>query len=382
MISSNNYNASNPPLAMKFLYFHWPLLAAVVALVCIGALMQYSIAGGDASIWASDHVKRFLLGAVGMFIIAMTPPDIWRLSGLFVYVVVIFLLIATLYFGITVNGATRWFGVAGMRVQPSEFAKVALVMLLASYYHFLPPERVSHPLFLIPPVLAILVPAGLIMMQPDLGTTIFILVLGTIMLFVAGVSLWYFGFAVLGAAGLVTLAFLSRGKGWQLLSDYQFDRIDVFLDPSLDAAGRGWQILQSKIALGSGGRFGRGYMQDTQSRLDFLPESHTDFIFTAYAESFGFAGSIVLLGVFAFITASIALSARRNRDIFGALVTLGAGAIFFLFYMVNISMVMGIAPVVGLSLPFVSYGGSTMLILCAAIGLVQNAHIHRPRSPY
>jgi rod shape determining protein RodA len=205
------------------------------------------------------------------------------------------------------------------------------------------------------------------------------LVGGGMVMFMAGVHWGYFAAVIAMGVGLITAVFQSRGTTWQLLKDYQYRRIDTFLDPSSDPLGAGYHITQSKIALGSGGWTGRGFMQGTQSRLNFLPEKHTDFIFTTLAEEFGFIGGMFLLALYGFIILFCIVAALRNRDRFSSLLTLGIAATFFLFFAVNMSMVMGMAPVVGVPLPLVSYGGSAMLVLLVAFGLVQSAHIHRPR---
>ena len=198
-------------------------------------------------------------------------------------------------------------------------------------------------------------------------------------MFLAGVHWAYFAVVASAGIGLITAVFESRGTPWQLLKNYQYRRIDTFLDPSSDPLGAGYHITQSKIALGSGGWTGRGFMQGTQSRLNFLPEKHTDFIFTTLAEEFGFVGGISLLALYALIILFCIASAMLNRDRFASLLTMGIALNFFLFFAVNMSMVMGLAPVVGVPLPMVSYGGSAMLVLLLAFGLVQSAHVHRPR---
>ena len=252
-------------------------------------------------------------------------------------------------------------------------------MMLAAYYDWLPLSRVSRPLWVLPPVILTLIPTALVLKQPDLGTAILLVAGGGIVMFCAGVSWWYFIAVIAAGIALIYTVFASRGTDWQLLQDYQFRRIDTFLDPSTDPLGAGYHITQSKIALGSGGWTGKGFMQGTQSRLNFLPEKHTDFIFTTLAEEFGFIGGISLLGLYGLIIFFCVISAVQNKDRFGALLTLGIAATLFLFFAVNMSMVMGLAPVVGVPLPLVSYGGSAMLVLLAAFGLVQSAHIHRPR---
>jgi rod shape determining protein RodA len=253
------------------------------------------------------------------------------------------------------------------------------VMALAAYYDWLPLNRVSRPVWVIVPVILVLLPVALVLRQPDLGTSILLITGGGALMFLAGVHWAYFA-AVIGAVvGLVVAVFKTRGTEFQLLADYQYRRIDTFLDPSSDPLGAGYHITQSKIALGSGGWTGRGYMQGTQSRLNFLPEKHTDFIFTTLAEEFGFIGAVSLLALYALIIVFCISSALANRDRFSSLVILGVAVTFFLFFAVNMSMVMGLAPVVGVPLPLVSFGGSAMLILMLGFGLVQSAHIHRPR---
>jgi len=228
-------------------------------------------------------------------------------------------------------------------------------------------------------VVIIAIPVFLVLKQPDLGTAILLLVAGAIMMFLAGVHWAYFAAVLAAGIGLITAVIQSRGSDWQLLADYQYRRIDTFLDPSTDPLGAGYHITQSKIALGSGGWTGRGFMQGTQSRLNFLPEKHTDFIFTTLAEEFGFLGAISLLALYTLIIVFCIASAMANRDRFSSLLIFGVAATFFLFFAVNMSMVMGLAPVVGVPLPLVSYGGSAMLILMIGFGLVQSAHVHRPR---
>lgn len=257
--------------------------------------------------------------------------------------------------------------------------KVALVMLIAAYYDWLSPARVSRPLWVALPLVLVLVPTALVLVQPDLGTALLILFGGVAVMLAAGVHLAYFGVALAGGVGAVLAAFLSRGTGWQLLKDYQYRRIDTFLDPASDPLGAGYHISQAQIALGSGGWSGRGLMQGTQNRLNFLPERHTDFIFTTLAEEFGFVGAVSLLVLYALIVAVCLRIAMASLDRFSALVVIGITTTFFLYFAVNMSMVMGLAPVVGVPLPLVSYGGSAMLVLMAGFGIVQSAHVHRPR---
>ncbi|MXU64650.1 rod shape-determining protein RodA [Oceanomicrobium pacificus] len=363
----------------KLLYLNWPLALLLAAVSSFGFLMLYSVAGGSFDPWARPQMIRFGMGMVIMFIVAMTPIMFWRGVAPFAYVGGLGLLVVVSLFGEVGMGAQRWIDLGFMRLQPSEVMKVAMVMVLALYYDWLPPEKVSRPLWVLIPLVLTAVPTALVLSQPDLGTAL-LLVAGTaVVMFLAGVSWWYFSAAIIGGVGLVSAVMSSRGTSWQLIKDYQYRRIDTFLDPSLDPLGAGYHITQSKIALGSGGMTGRGFMEGTQSRLNFLPEKHTDFIFTTLAEEFGFAGGITLLALYALIVIFCIWSMMTNRDRFGALLTGGLGATFFFFFAVNMAMVMGLAPVVGVPLPLVSYGGSAMLVLLGAFGLVQSAHIHRPR---
>jgi rod shape determining protein RodA len=324
-------------------------------------------------------MKRFGLGMALMFFVAMVPIWFWRNMSVVAYAISLVLLLFVEFFGAIGMGAQRWIDLGFMRLQPSELMKITLVMLLAAYYDWLPIKKTSRPLWVMLPVLIILLPTFLVLKQPDLGTALLLLIAGGLTMFLAGVHWAYFAVVITAGIGFVAAVFKSRGTEWQLLKDYQFRRIDTFLDPSSDPLGAGYHITQAKIAMGSGGWTGRGFMQGTQSRLNFLPEKHTDFIFNTLAEEFGFVGALSLLGLYVLIVVFCITSAMQNRDRFSSLLILGLGLTFFLFFAVNMSMVMGLAPVVGVPLPLVSYGGSAMLVLLLAFGLVQSAHVHRPR---
>ncbi|WP_299791364.1 rod shape-determining protein RodA [uncultured Marivita sp.] len=363
----------------KMLFINWPLVVLLAAIAGVGLLMLYSVAGGSMTPWAEPQMKRFALGLAIMFVVAMVPIWFWRNMSVMAYLIAMVLLVAVEFFGSVGMGAQRWIDLGFMRLQPSELMKIAMVMVLAAYYDWLPIKRISHPFWVLIPVFIILLPTFLVLTQPDLGTAILLVAGGGLMMFLAGVHWAYFGTVLAaGIAGVYTV-FLSRGTDWQLLKDYQFRRIDTFLDPSSDPLGAGYHITQAKIAMGSGGWTGRGFMQGTQSRLNFLPEKHTDFIFNTLAEEFGFIGGISLLLLYVLILIFCIVSALQNRDRYSSLLILGIGVTFFLYFAVNMSMVMGLAPVVGVPLPLVSYGGSAMLVLMIAFGLVQSAHIHRPR---
>jgi rod shape determining protein RodA len=363
----------------KILYVNWPIVLLLTAVASVGFLMLTSVAGGEIDRWAERQMKVFALGTLLMLAVAMVPIWFWRsISGL-AYLFALGLLILVETSGVVRMGAQRWIDLKVTVFQPSELMKITLVMALAAYYDWLPLHRTSRPLWVIPPVLLTLVPTALVLKQPDLGTAILLLAGGGLVMFCAGVSWWYF-IAVIGAGlGLIYAVFASRGTDWQLIKDYQFRRIDTFLDPSSDPLGAGYNITQSKIALGSGGWTGKGFMQGTQSRLNFLPEKHTDFIFTTLAEEFGLIGGMSLLVLYGLIVFFCVVSASQNKDRYGALLTLGIAATLFLFFAVNMSMVMGLAPVVGVPLPLVSFGGTAMLVILAAFGLVQSAHVHRLR---
>jgi len=374
------YTVKHVPTGLaKILYINWALVVLLAAVSGIGFVMLYSVAGGSLTPWAEPQMKRFAAGMVLMFVVALVPIWFWRNVAGLAYGVSILLLLLVELFGSTGMGAQRWIDLGIVRLQPSEMTKITLVMVLAAYYDWLDIRKTSRPVWVVIPLMLILLPTAMVLRQPDLGTAILLVAGGGLMMFLAGVNWLYFASVFAAAGGLVGVVFQSRGTGWQLLKDYQYRRIDVFLDPSSDPLGAGYHITQAKIALGSGGWAGRGFMQGTQSRLNFLPEKHTDFIFNTLAEEFGFVGAFFLLALYALIIFFCIASALSNKDRFGALLTLGIAATFFLFFAVNMSMVMGLAPVVGVPLPLVSYGGSAMLVLLAAFGLAQSAHVHRPR---
>jgi rod shape determining protein RodA len=363
----------------KLLALNWAVILLLGAVACAGFLMLYSVAGGSLTPWAEAQILRFGAGFVGMIVIAMVDIRFWRTMAPAAYLVSLALLVAVDAMGFVGMGAQRWIQLGPIQIQPSEMMKIALVMMLAAYYAWLPAEKVSRIFWVVLPLLLILLPVALVLEQPDLGTAILLIAGGGAVMFLAGVSLWYFAFAVASVAGVVTAVLKSHGTSWQLLHEYQFNRIFTFLDPGADPLGAGYHITQAKIAMGSGGLVGRGYMQGTQSRLNFLPEKHTDFIMTTLAEEFGFVGTAALLGLYALIVVFCLASAMSNRDRFGALLTGGVAFTFLLAFSINMGMVMGLMPVVGVPLPLVSYGGSAMIVLLAAFGLMQSAHVHRPR---
>ncbi len=374
------YNTKYVPTGFrKLIYLNWPIIILLSAVASAGFVMLYSVAGGSVDPWMAPQIKRFGVGMALMIGVAMVPIWFWRNLSVLAFGGSLLLLVAVELFGEIGMGAQRWIDLGFMRLQPSELTKITLVMVLAAYYDWLPTDKTSHPIWVIVPLLVILVPTALVLKQPDLGTAILLLFGGATIMFAAGVHWAYFGSVIAAGIGTIVAVFQSRGTDWQLLKDYQFRRIDTFLDPSNDPLGAGYHITQAKIAFGSGGWTGRGFMQGTQSRLNFLPEKHTDFIFTTLAEEFGFVGAFALLMLYLLIIVFCIHSAISNKDRFASLLTIGVAMTFFLFFSVNMAMVTGLAPVVGVPLPLVSYGGSAMLVLLVAFGLVQSAHVHRPR---
>jgi rod shape determining protein RodA len=306
----------------KVLYLNWPLVILLTAVACVGFLMLYSVAGGSIERWAEPQMERYALGLAAMFLVAMVPIWLWRNLSPLIYLLALALLVGVELFGTVGMGAQRWIDIGFMQLQPSELMKIALVMVLAAYYDWLPMRRVSHPVWVLAPILLILMPTALTLIQPDLGTALLLLIAGALMMFLAGVHWLYFAVVAAGGVGAVYTVFLSRGTSWQLLQDYQFRRIDTFLDPSTDPLGAGYHITQAKIAMGSGGWTGRGFMQGTQSRLNFLPEKHTDFIFNTLAEEFGFVGGISLLILYVLVLVFCIIAAMQNRDRYSSLLTL------------------------------------------------------------
>lgn len=363
----------------RLAYINLPIIILLIAIASIGFLMLFSVAGGSIEPWAKVQMIRFSIGFFLMLIIAFIPIWFWRnISGLAYFISIILLLVVE-FFGVSGMGAVRWVDLGFMRLQPSEVTKLTVVMFLASYYDWLPRNKVSNIFWVILPLLIIILPVLMVLRQPDLGTALLILVGGLTVMFIAGVSWIYFLISGLGVFTFVFSIFHFRGTEFQILKNYQYRRIDTFLDPANDPLGAGYHITQSKIALGSGGFSGRGFMQGTQSRLNFLPEKHTDFIFTTLAEEFGFIGGLSLLGLYFLMIIFCGIVAFGSKDRYSGLVVSGLNMTFFLYFAVNMAMVMGMLPVVGVPLPLVSYGGSAMFVLMIAFGLIQSAEIHKAR---
>jgi rod shape determining protein RodA len=357
-------------LGAKVWQVSWLYVLLLCALAGVGYAALFSAAGGAPEPYASRHVLRFAAGLVLMVGLALV--DIRWIARLAwpSYLLALLLLVAVLRFGHVGKGAQRWLELGGLQLQPSELMKIALVLVLASWFHRASWERIGNPLFLIPPVFAILLPIGLIVKQPNLATAVITAILGAAMLFAAGVRWWKFALVALPVPFAARLAY-------NHLHDYQRARIDTFFNPEGDPLGAGYNIIQSKIALGSGGMWGKGYLQGTQGQLDFLPEKQTDFIFTLIGEEFGFIGSVALLALLGLIVLGGMLIALRCRHRFGRLVAFGIATNFFLYVAVNVAMVMGTIPVGGVPLPLVSHGGSAMITAMVGFGLLMSVHVHR-----
>ena len=377
------HNLSTTPVGLrKILALNWPIIFLLTTISGVGFIMLFSVSGGSLERWAQPQINRYFIGMTCLFMVAMVPIWFWRNMSFLAYSIAFFLLVAVEFVGVSGMGAQRWVDLGFMRLQPSELMKIALILVLAAYYDWLPLAQTSRPLWVLLPTLLILIPVFLVLRQPDLGTSLLLIMGGGAIMFLAGVHWAYFATVIGSSFGLILAIFQGRGTAWQLLKDYQYVRIDTFLNPQSDPLGAGYHITQAKIALGSGGWTGRGLMQGTQSRLNFLPEKHTDFIFTTLSEEFGFVGSMSLVALYTLVIIFCMASALSMRDRFSALLTLGIGITFFLFFAVNIAMVIGLLPVVGVPLPLVSYGGSAMLTLLLGFGLMQSAHVHRQRPKY
>jgi rod shape determining protein RodA len=354
----------------KLRLISWPMVLLIGVVAGIGFVMLYSAAGGSFDPWADRQMIRFAVGILLMLGVAVVDLRVWLRNAYFIYLGALVLLIGVEIAGDIGMGAQRWIDLGVFQLQPSELMKVALVLALARYFHGLEAESVRRVLPLVPPLLLIAVPALLVLKQPDLGTAGMLIMGGGALFFAAGVRLWKF--AVLIAGGLAAIP-----VGWNLLHDYQKNRVLTFIDPERDPLGAGYHILQSKIAFGSGGILGKGFLLGTQSHLNFLPEKQTDFIFTMLAEEFGLAGALTLLLIYTVLIAYGFAIAMRSRSHFGRLLALGLTFNLFLFVFINMAMVMGIIPVVGVPLPLISYGGTAMLTVLIGFGLVMSVYVHR-----
>ena len=355
----------------KLFEVNWGLVLLITIIACVGFAMLYSVAGGNFSPWASPQILRFVAGFAVLVIVACIDIRIWMSLAYPAYVVSLLLLIAVVIAGHVGLGAQRWITLGPLGLQPSELMKISLVLALARFLHGLSVEDISKPLNLGIALAMIGVPAVFVVLQPNLGTTLIILADGASLLFLAGLSWWWLAPALASVAIAVPTA-------WQfVLHDYQKRRVLTFLNPESDALGAGWNITQAKIAIGSGGVTGKGFLEGTQSKLNFLPEKQTDFIITNFGEEFGFVGCIALLILFAVVIGYGIQIANSARSQFGRLLAIGVTLNFFFYILINLSMVMGLIPVVGIPLPLISYGGSAMLTVMFGFGLMMSVHVHR-----
>ena len=352
----------------------WQISWAYVLLLCmlagVGYVALYSAAGGSPEPYASKHILRFGFSLVMMMCIALVDIRFIARFSYLVYGVSVALLVLVLRMGHVGKGAQRWIDLGGLQLQPSELAKIGLVMALAAWFHKATWERMGNPLFLIPPVIMILVPVGLILKEPNLGTAVITGIVGGAVMLAAGLRWWKLVLVAIPVPFAAQFAF-------NHLHDYQRARITTFMNPESDPLGAGYNIIQSKIALGSGGLWGKGFLQGTQGHLNFLPEKQTDFIFTMLAEEFGLVGGLALMAVLCCIVLGAMVMALRCRHQYGRLLALGIGVNFCMYVFVNIAMVMGAIPVGGVPLPLVSHGGSAMLTVMFGFGLLMSVHVHR-----
>ncbi len=362
----------------KLRAMNWFLVALITVTSCIGFVLLYSVAGGSFDPWADRQIVRFGIGMLLLLAVALIDIRIWFQLAYPIYGVSLLLLVAVEFFGRMGKGAERWIDIGPLQLQPSELMKIALILALARFLHGILVEDVSRPTRLFGALLLIALPAVLVLMQPNLGTATILIAVGAGLLFVSGLS-WKI------IVPVIVLAVAAVPVGWEfVLKDYQKQRVYTFLDPDTDPLGSGYNTLQSKIALGSGGVFGKGFGEGTQSRLNFLPEKQTDFIFTVLGEEFGLFGLMILMGLYLTILTQGVMIALDTRSQFGRLVAMGVCLNFLLYILINTSMSMGLIPVVGIPLPLVSYGGTALITVLLGFGLLLSVQIHRgvdiPRS--
>lgn len=358
----------------KLRRIEWGLVFVLAMITTVGAILLFGAAGGKWEPWAGDHVLRFAFVTCVMLVVATIDVRVWYHLAYPAYIATFILLILVELVGKVALGAQRWLEIGPIRLQPSEFMKIAVVLALARFYQDASGDRMWRLKTHIIPLLLLSAPAALIMLQPDLGTAIMVAGVGATLVILAGLSWWYI---IAAGSAVVTLATVSF---FFFMHEFQRNRILTFIDPSRDPLGTGYHITQSKIAIGSGGFWGVGYMQGTQSQLDFLPERHTDFVFAMLLEEFGMIGGLFVLGLYIAAMAFGIYIALGCRHVFGKFVAGGITMLLFIYVGINTGMIMGLLPVVGEPLPFLSYGGSVMLSLMFGIGLVQNAKVYRDKS--
>tara|TARA_B100000029_G_scaffold448750_1_gene471464 strand:- start:287 stop:1414 length:1128 start_codon:yes stop_codon:yes gene_type:complete len=370
MAFNKSYYHSNLGIKDKILALDFQLIFYILLLGMLSFLVMFSIDGGKFGYYTVNHIVRFFVFFLLFIFLSLSKINIWHKSAYLIYALVLFLLVFVDLFGITLSGSKRWLNLFVINIQPSEIMKFALLLFLARYYNRIPSHEVNSIKYLIQPLIAIIIPMGLIIRQPDLGTALLIAGGSVAIIYLAGMKLKYFIYSMffLVITAPVVISFLKP---------YQKKRILTFLDPERDPLGSGYQIIQSKIAVGSGGIFGKGFLKGSQSYLDYLPEKHTDFVYTLFSEEFGFLGSSVLLILYVLIIFRIIAAGNVSRNSFAKLYCYGFATAFFIYVIVNMSMVLGMLPIVGAPLPIMSYGGSAMLGIMLGLGVVMSCRVHK-----
>ena len=373
MYQHTRLNRNNSGFFQKFLNFDYILLVCILLLGFISLATMYSTDGGKILFHTKSHFTKLIIFTFMMLIISFINIKFWFSIGYLSYLVVVGLLIWTFLFGITSSGSQRWIDLYFINLQPSELMKIFIILCLAKYFHRMKLENVNSLYTILTSLIIILLPMGLVIVQPDLGTSLLIAISGVAVLWFAGINNRYFIYTMLGF--VISLPFIIA-----FLKPYQKLRVLTFLNPDRDPLGAGYQIIQSKIAVGSGGIFGKGFLKGTQSYLEFLPEKHTDFIFTLFSEEFGFVGSVFLLLIYAVIIYRIIAIGASSRSYFAKILCYSFGGAIFVYIAINMSMVLGLLPIVGSPLPIMSYGGSSMLATMIGFGIVMSAKVHSQQS--
>ena len=363
-LTTNNFS-----FFQKFKNFDYILLTCILLLGLISLATMYSTDGGKILFHTKSHFTKLIVFTVMMLFFSFINIKYWFALGYLSYLVVIGLLVWTYLFGITSSGSQRWINLYFINLQPSELMKIVIILCLAKYFHRMKLENVNSIYTILTSLIIILLPMGLVIVQPDLGTSLLIAISGIAVLWFAGINHKYFIYTILGF--VISLPFIIA-----FLKPYQKLRVLTFLNPDKDPLGAGYQIIQSKIAIGSGGLFGKGYLLGSQSRLDYLPEKHTDFIFTLISEELGFFGSMTIILIFCVLIASIVKISFTVDTLFSKVIVFGVGLLIFVFITINMSMVLGLLPIVGSPLPIMSYGGSSMLATMIGFGIVMSAKVH------
>ena len=368
-MTRNYFQKVNLSLKDKIFAFDFTLFFLILLLGIISIVAMYSSERGNFSYYTQSHLYRFSIFFLLFIIISFFRIQFWYKSAYLFYFIVLILLFAVDLFGVTASGSKRWISLFFFNLQPSELMKVSLIIFLARYYYKIPSQNVNNIKHIFIPFFSLMIPVFLVVSQPDLGTAVLIAISGLIVIWLTGFRIKYFLYSFIVLICLIPV-------GISFLKPYQKTRILTFFNPEKDPLGAGYQIIQSKIALGSGGIFGKGFLQGSQSYLDYLPEKHTDFIFTLFSEEFGFVGSLILLLIYAFVIYRIAAIGNQSKNNFAKLFCFGFAAAFFVYVTVNMAMVLGLLPIVGAPLPIMSYGGSSMLSIMIGLGIVMSCKIH------